>query len=106
MFVDPKWFWTHEIFDTWERGYYFGPGKTDSTYSSVPINALDRAARVHDYRYATSGSGRSGRVQKATADLDMAGEVFLDNPIAGAAMAGQFALRVLTFNQFDLPWAD
>lgn len=106
MFIDPKWFWSHEIFDTMERGHYFGHGKTDDTYSAVPINALDRAAMRHDFAYATSGSGRSGRVNRATADLDMAGEVFLDNPFAGAAMAGQFALRVLTFNQFDLPWAD
>lgn len=95
-----------KVIDTYSRGHYFGHGKGDDSYSSVPINSLDRAAMRHDYAYSISDPGRSGRVQKAGADLDMAGETFLSSPLVGAAMAGQFALRVLTFNQFDLPWAD
>lgn len=95
-----------EFFETWKRGNYFGHGRGDDTFQASPITSLDAAAMRHDYRYFTAGSGRSGRVQKAGADLDMAGEVFLSNPLVGAAMAGQFALRVLTFNQFDFPWAD
>lgn len=95
-----------DIVYTQDKGHYFGHGKGDESFQAVPINSLDRAAMRHDYSYLTAGSGRSGRVQKAGADLDMAGEVLLDNPLVAAAMAGQFAFRVLTFNTFDLLWAD
>ena len=92
---------------TQDKGHYFGHGKGDETFTATPINVLDRAAMKHDYLYYTAPDGRAGRVQKAGADLEMAGEVFFDNPLTSAAMvAFNFAPRVLTFNQFDLPWAD
>lgn len=96
-----------EILYTQDKGHYFGHGKGDETFQAVPINVLDRAAMKHDYAYFTAGPGRAGRVKKAGADLEMAGEIFTSNPLAAAGLvAFNFAPRVLTFNQFDLPWAD
>lgn len=95
-----------QILDTRDRGHYFGHGKGDESFQAVPINVLDRAAMKHDYAYLHARPGREGRVDKAGADLEMAGDILTENPTAALAMGTQFAVRVLTFNQFDLPWAD
>ena len=90
-----------EIHEAWTEGEYFGRGPSDFTQPS--INRLDAAARRHDFVYATNPDTRVGRAGRARGDLDMAREV--GGP-TGIAMTTQAMIRVFTFNQFSIPWAD
>ena len=90
-----------EIYEAWNEGAYFGPGTTD--FSAEPISRLDRAAQRHDIVYASNPDTRSGRAGRARGDLDMAREV---GGLTGVFMTTQAMIRVFTFNQFSIPWAD
>ena len=103
MWFYPAAFYFGEAAHSFLRGNYFGPGRIDPSFKSAPVSSLDAAAMRHDRRYVQAEriGGRKGRVAKAGADLDMARETFLDNPLVGTYMGLQFGARVLTFNQFD-----
>ena len=90
-----------EIEEAWSRGAYFGPGKTD--FSAEPISRLDRAAKRHDFVYASNPDTRSGRAGRARGDLDMAREV---GGLTGTFMTTQAMIRIFSFNLVSLPWAD
>ena len=90
-----------EIYEAWNEGAYFGPGTTD--FSAEPISRLDRAAQRHDFVYASNPDTRSGRAGRARGDLDMAREV---GGLTGIALTTQAMIRVFTFNQVSIPWAD
>ncbi len=102
---------------TYSRSHYMGPGNTmpvdrvyyqdpNTNFDSYYQQSLDDASFHHDTKYVSSNklSGRSRRVAKTKADYDMAGETFFENPVVGAAMFAAASARVLTFNEFNMPW--
>lgn len=103
MWFYPSAFYFGDMGYNFARGNYFGPGRIDTSFKSAPVSKLDAVAKRHDRRYVEAEriGGRKGRVSKAGADLDMARESILVNPLVGAYMGLQFGARVLTFNQFD-----
>lgn len=109
----PLFKYTVDVFEALTRGRYFGPGTDlsgphDPPYRSAYSTAgeLDALAYEHDLRYAHSmrHTGRRRRVERASADFQMAMDAVTVNPVASAGMFVAASARVLTFNLVNLPW--
>jgi hypothetical protein len=82
---------------------YLGPW-TDLDTAGEPTSRLDRLAMIHDYAYSAADDrgGRASRVDRAKADIAMAGAT--DNYLIKPLLYTQAMIRVFTFNAVDLPW--